>query len=1816
MPSKNSKKHAKPRLEDGVLADGKKAVAIHWAKAVDGDFSNASNWKGGKVPGSKDNAALDAAGSNAYTVTASTSQTVAGIQTAATATLAVTGGVFTTLGGSGTGLNAGAVEVFDAATFALSKTLNNTGLVGLNSGGNATTLLIGASGATLSGKGSVVLDDSTANMIVGATVKAILTNQDNTISGAGSLGGGKMTLVNQTAGLIDANLTNVLTLNTGTTTITNAGTLESTGAGGMLIQSAVANSGTIDGAGSGALTLQNAKVSGTGGMVEALAGGHLSLQSATITGGAVSVAAGGLLSVDSGGSTTASSVTATTFTNKGLVSIDDNASLTLQGSVINSGTLSLVSLGNSVALIVGSGGLTLSGKGQVILDDSTANSIGAGTAAATLTNIDNTISGAGLLGSANLTIVNGKAGVIDANDTNVLIINTGANTIANAGLIEATGGGGLTLVNATVANTATGIILAGAGATITLQNDRIIGGSLKSAGNGSFRAGDTLSVLDGSTAAGAVTLQGPLDIGDNTAVTIQGAIANSGAISLASGGNTTSLIVGAGNATLTGTGQILLDDSTANRIVGASAGATLTNIASQIIGAGQIGAGQLTLINQKAGIIEQNGTNTLTVNTGTATIVNAGLMAAGGQGGMIIQSAMANSGTLAALGTGALTLQNAAVNQSVSGQVIALAGGHISLQAGTVTGGAVNVFGGAQLTVDQGGSTAASTLAATTIINQGAIIVEDGATLTAQGTVANSGVITVAGAGVGAALIVGSGNLTLTAGGSVTLGDSPNSSLTGINSAARLVNVDNTISGSGSLGRGKLTIVNQAKGVIAATGSNTLTLDTAGKTLVNGGLIEAVGAGGLAIVATTIDDTGGGLLQVGDGSRISLASTIVLGGRLVASGAGTGLIATADRGSVLDGSKAQVSLATVLDIVDATALTLKGAISNTGAIVLQSGGALTDLIIGANTSLTGSGQIDLGDSPNNRIYGVSANTALTNVNNVISGAGQLGNGSLSLINQVAGIIDGSGANALVIDTGAGTLTNAGLIEATGAGGVNLVSSTLNNGAGGMLTAGANSQVGLQSATIAGGILTTIGSGIFQTLDDFNLLDGSTFAVNIQGAIRINDNTALTLKGAIVNAGSILIDGQGDTTSLIVSAIGATLTGKGTITLSANGGAALDGVSSTATLTNVDDTIDGAGQLGAGALTLINQAAGIIDADGPAAMILNTSGATVTNNGLIEATGAGGLTIQNTVVDGSGGGMIVAGSTVSLQSAIIHGGSITGGVFQTVDGGSVLDGGVSAIQNTAVVQVDDNTALTLVGSILNKTSIALQSGGNVTSLIIGAAGATLSGGGHVLLSDNTGNTVMGQTAAATLTNLDNTIEGAGSLGGGQMTLINAASGIISNSGANLLTIKAGDGAISNAGVIDTIGSGDGGISIEGNITNTGALDALGSGVLALQGGIVMNGVAGVIHAGDGSSVALYGVTVSGGTLSSSGSGVIHIAGNFDDSALDGATNTVVNLGVLSIDDLSGLSIEGAISNVGTISSTLFSQFSLGGNTTLSGGGEVYLGGEVLTGNASLINSDNTIVGSGSIGGGSDTMTLINLSKGVIDGTDPLGLQVGTGSAVVTNSGLIEATTGRIDVESALDNTGGIIEANGGKVSLLDAVNNTGAVLIKSSVLEMEAANETANVGFTGTTGTLELDNSQTYSGKVSGFSKKGGTLFDLLDISYAVGTTTATFSGNNSGGTLTVTDGTHTTHIALVGNYTTSQFIVASDGGNGTLVHDPAVPGENDVPALQPPTPATTIHAFIQAAASLDQRPGAISAGHGEFSEPRPILLAGRTGQCC
>jgi hypothetical protein len=94
----------------------------------------------------------------------------------------------------------------------------------------------------------------------------------------------------------------------------------------------------------------------------------------------------------------------------------------------------------------------------------------------------------------------------------------------------------------------------------------------------------------------------------------------------------------------------------------------------------------------------------------------------------------------------------------------------------------------------------------------------------------------------------------------------------------------------------------------------------------------------------------------------------------------------------------------------------------------------------------------------------------------------------------------------------------------------------------------------------------------------------------------------------------------------------------------------------------------------------------------------------------------------------------------------------------------------------------------------------------------------------------------------------------------------------------------------------------------------------------------------------------------------------------------------------------------------------------------------------------------------------------------------------------------------------------------------------------------------SVTFAGAAGTLKLDNSATFAGTVAEMA--GNDTIDFADID-PTKVQQPSYSGDASGGTLTVTDGTHTANIGLLGNYMASTFATSSDGHGGTNLVDHA-----------------------------------------------------------
>ena len=167
----------------------------------------------------------------------------------------------------------------------------------------------------------------------------------------------------------------------------------------------------------------------------------------------------------------------------------------------------------------------------------------------------------------------------------------------------------------------------------------------------------------------------------------------------------------------------------------------------------------------------------------------------------------------------------------------------------------------------------------------------------------------------------------------------------------------------------------------------------------------------------------------------------------------------------------------------------------------------------------------------------------------------------------------------------------------------------------------------------------------------------------------------------------------------------------------------------------------------------------------------------------------------------------------------------------------------------------------------------------------------------------------------------------------------------------------------------------------------------------------------------------------------------------------------------------------------------------------------------------------------------------------------GLTLNTGANTITNAGTLEAAAGdTLTVSSGVTNTGSLI-ANG-TVDVAGAVTGAGTGTINNGgTLEFEAASSTAVsfVGTSGTTGLLNLQDSQAFSGSIAGMSASvPGDAVLCADISFA----TLTKSYNTTTHMLTLSDGSHTAHLDMIGTYTLASFHFSNVGGQVEFT-DPA-----------------------------------------------------------
>jgi hypothetical protein len=1317
------------------------------------------------------------------------------------------------------GLSTDSLGISDNTTFTVAgSSIQNAGAINMNSAGNNTFLDITGS-TTLSGTGTLTLSNHIQNFIEGG---GTLTNQ-STIQGSGQIGNGALTLVN--SGTIDANQSVELLINPNGGT-TNTGTMEATAGGTMEFRTdGVTNtSGLI-------------LASGTNSIVD--------LNGVSVTNGTLTTSSGGLIQAYGG-----TTLTTLTISSGSTVNILDNNTVSLgPGTITNNGALNENSVGNNTFISV-AGSTTLAGTGTLTLSDHIQNFIQGG---GTLTN-NETIQGSGQIGNGALTLVNN--GTIDANQSIELVINPNGGT-TNTKTMEATAGGTMELRGDAITNTGVGTILAtGAGSVVDLNGVTVNGGTLTTTSGGLMQAYGN-AVLNGVTISPASAVH----VLDNNAVQLNtGTITNNGTINIDSAGNNTFLLILGGPVTLTGGGTVVLSDHFQNFIQDTTGGTTLTNVNNTISGSGQIGNGNMSLINDAAGIVDAVSATgkTLVINPGTA--VGAGTT---------------NLGLLEASSGGTLILNNLVTN--TGGTIEALASGVVDLQGTDLIGGTLRSVGTGFLQAFGGGLLDGTSGHAVTLSAGSNLFIPDNNTFGATGTLTNNGTLTINSGGNNTFLTVAGGNtLTLTGTGTLQLSNHIQNFIQG----GGTLNNQETIQGSGQIGNGNLTLVNSA--TIDANQSVELLINPNGGTT-NTGTMEATAGGTLEFRTDPVTNTGGIILASGAGSIVDLNGISITGGTLTSASGG---IFQAYAGTTLN--SLTISAGSTLNVLDGNTVSLgAGTITNNGAFNENSGGDNTFISVAGSTTLAGTGTLTLSNHIQNFIQGGGT---LTN-QETIQGSGQIGNGNLTLVNN--GTIDANQSTELLINPSGGT-TNTKTMEATAGATLEFRTDPVTNtGVGTILATGTGSVVDFNDATVNGGTLTTSAGGIMQAfgsavLNGITLSSGST--------LNVLDGNSVDIEGTITNKGTINENSVGDNT--FITLLGnTTLTGTGKLVLSPHTQNFING---SGTLTN-QSTIEGEGHIGNGDIGVVNSGSILANETGthaPSTLIIDTGAAGFTNNvgtknGILNVSAKNTLIIEggpfnnmNTTTGTLTGGTYIVAGTLEFAAG-------TGGLV-TNDAAITLSSALAEIFNTsnntnALTQFADNGTkgtFTVNGFTFTDANVFTNSG----ILAVGGGGkfnastqltnfdsttSTLTGGTYNLTAtgqlqfNNQGDAsdIITNAAHITLSGVDTTkpsfIDQSNN---------NALQNFATNASAGSFTLSADrqfttGGNLTNAGIV-TVSKSAG--------TGTTALTIGGTGIYSQTGGTTT--VDGVLNASGG-------INVSGGFIYGNAAGVTGgkqgtLVGNFD------------------------------------------------------------------------------------------------------------------------------------------------------------------------------------------------------------------------------------------------------------------------------------------------------------------------------------------------
>ena len=832
----------------------------------------------------------------------------------------------------------------------------------------------------------------------------------------------------------------------------------------------------------------------------------------------------------------------------------------------------------------------------------------------------------------------------------------------------------------------------------------------------------------------------------------------------------------------------------------------------------------------------------------------------------------------------------------------------------------------------------------------------------------------------------------------------------------------------------------------------------------------------------------------------------------------------------------------------------------------------------------------------------------SSISNASTGTIEISGGTLTVLVDIANsgqiTVDSNGTLSLGAGTIAGgTVTNDGTIDLTGS--AVLKDGKLGN-TGHIDVSGTGNALDNENVTNTGTIEILALGGL--TLDQLTSVanTGGTIAIDGTGTLTLQGGVTV-IKGTLTNSGTVEIEGSSGATL-----DGVTVTGLGTIQVDA-----------AASLTATPLVLENGTKITGGKLAVGPAGAVAVKTAGGATL----NNVNVTNDNSIEVFAASLLALAaGTTVANKATITVDSTGVLSLNDASITGGTIADQGTIHVTGNSAID---SANVTGGQITVDAGQALTLDGVTVNYTNFNNTAAGAIIQVDGGDTltlyDVTISGGLINDYSTVSGNIVSGNIDIAGSSKISNASLNHGNLtiaGDQTLTLDNvtvnyaifndtAPGAIIQIDGGDTLTLY--DVTISG-GVINDYSTVSGNI-VSGNIDIAGSSKISGAslnhGNLTIAGGqsltldnVTVNyanfndtAAGAIIQVDGGDKLTLYDVTISGGIINDystvSGnivSGDVDITGSskisdaslnhgdvtvesgqtltLDDVNVTGTTFTdVASDSVIHVDGGDRLTLDHATINGGTINDY----------STVSGSiiaGDIDIAGSSKISGASLNHGDVTIESSQTLTLDDVTVTGTTFNDAAtdsviqVDANDTLtlsGVTVNGGTVTIGAHALVQVGGGAIThADANVTNDGTIEILDGSTLKLTGSLGGSGSVQIDGGALFELSGSDTQNVVFDGGKGELQIDGSS-FGGKIAGLAATDQ--LDLQAIGYGLGTT-ATYVSNadNSGGVLTITDGSHSISLNLVGDYRDAHFAGSSDGNGGTLI---TMNADDDKPAFAP-----------------------------------------------